>query len=330
MKLSARTASQSLGIGDAPRARVGRKASLLHELSSNRVLFLMILPALLFFIVFSYLPMAGLVVAFKDFNFRDGILGSPWVGLKNFRFLFIAGSFGGVIRNTILYNIAFMVTCNVAQVLFAIFISEIAFRSFKRVSQTLSFLPFFVSFVLVGEFAYNFFNYEHGSINTLLKSMGAAPVDFYSEPALWPFILTFFNGWRWLGYGSVIYLAAILAINQELYESAYIDGSNLFQSTWYITLPSLKPTFAILFLINIGQIFRGQFELFYQLVGSNAKLLGATDVIDTYVFRALVGSRSFNIGMGAAAGLLQSVLGFVALTLANSVLKRVHEDYAIF
>ncbi len=307
-----------------------KRVSLRSELARSKVLFLMILPAMAFFIVFSYLPMAGLIVAFKDFNFRDGILGSPWVGLKNFRFLFIAGSFGGVIRNTILYNVAFMITSNIAQVLFAVFVSEMAFRAFKRVCQTLSFLPFFVSFVLVGVFAYNFFNYEHGSINTFLESLGMERVDFYAQPAAWPFILTFFNAWRWLGYGSVIYLASILSINQELYESAFIDGSNLFQSTWYITLPSLKPTFAILFLINVGQIFRGQFELFYQLVGNNARLLGVTDVIDTYVFRSLVGSKSFNIGMGAAAGLLQSVLGFAALALANGVLKRVQEDYAIF
>ncbi len=308
----------------------GRKGSLLAELSKNKLMFMMIIPALVFFIIFSYLPMAGLVLAFKDYNFRDGIFGSPWVWFKNFKFLFIAGSFGGVLRNTVLYNLAFMITCNIAQVLFAIFISEIAFRAFKRVCQTLSFLPFFVSFVLVGVFAYNFFNYEYGSINLLLRSMNVEPVNFYAEPAIWPFILTFFNGWRWLGYGSVIYLAAILSINQELYESAFMDGSSLFQSTWYITLPSLKPTFAILFLMNIGQIFRGQFELFYQLVGNNPRLLGSTDVIDTYVFRALVGSHSFNIGMGAAAGLLQSVLGFAALAFANYILKRIQDDYAIF
>ena len=307
-----------------------KKPTLYSELSKNKIMFLMLVPVLLYFIIFSYLPMTGIVLAFKNYNFRDGIFGSPWSGLDNFKFLFIAGSFGTVIKNTILYNIAFMITCNIAQILFAIFISELASKIYKRVCQTLSFLPFFVSFVLVGVFAYNFFNYEYGSINVFLRSINVEPVNFYSKPGIWPFILTFFNTWRWLGYGSVIYLASILSINHELYEAAYIDGGSLLQSTWHITLPSLRPTFSILLLMNIGQIFRGQFELFYQLVGNNARLLEVTDVIDTYVFRSLVASQSFNVGMGTAAGLLQSVFGFLTLILANYIVKKVQEDYAMF
>lgn len=310
--------------------RINKKITLYSELSKNKIMFAMLVPACLFFIVFSYLPMTGIVLAFKDYNFQDGIFGSPWSGLKNFRFLFIAGSFGNVIKNTVLYNIAFMVIGNIAQVLFAIFISEITGKIYKRVCQTMSFLPFFVSYVLVGVFAYNFFNYEYGSINVFLKSINVEPANFYSQPSIWPFILVFFNTWRWLGYGAVIYLASILSINHELYEAAYIDGGNLIQSTWYITLPSLKPTFAILFLMNIGNIFRGQFELFYQLIGNNARLLDVTDVIDTYVFRSLVASKSFDVGMGTAAGLLQSVFGFVTLIFANYVLKKIQDDYSMF
>ena len=309
---------------------MNRKITLYSEFKKNKLMFIMLIPVCLFFLLFSYLPMGGLILAFKEYTFKDGIFGSPWVGLANFKFLFIAGSFGAVIKNTILYNIVFMITSNIAQVLFAIFISELVSKIYKRVCQTLSFLPFFVSFVLVGVFAYNFFNYEYGSINMFLKSINVEPVNFYSQPGIWPFILVFFNIWRWMGYGSVIYLAAILSINHELYESAYIDGGSLLQSTWYITLPSLKPTFSILLLMNIGQIFRGQFELFYQLVGNNTRLLEVTDVIDTYVFRSLIASRSFNAGMGTAAGLLQAVFGFVTLILANYIVKKVQEDYALF
>uniref|UniRef100_UPI000A06DC75 ABC transporter permease n=1 Tax=Caldanaerobius polysaccharolyticus TaxID=44256 RepID=UPI000A06DC75 len=288
----------------------------------------MLLPAVIYYFIFSYIPMTGVVLAFKRFNFRDGIWGSPWVGFDNFKFFFISGQAFKVTRNTILYNLAFIVINTILQIAMAIFISEMRGKYFKKVSQSIMFFPYFISWVIVSVIVYNFFNYEHGIFNSLLKFVGFKPVDIYSMPVAWIFIIILFNAWKNVGYGSVLYLAAIMGIDQEIYEAAAIDGANIFQRIIYVTIPGLVPTMIILILLAIGNIFRGDFQMFYQLVGNNGPLFDVTDVIDTFTFRSLLQTNEF--GMAAASGFYQSVFCFVTILLANFLVKKYDKDYSLF
>ena len=288
----------------------------------------MLVPAVLYFVVFSYIPMAGSIVAFKRFNYNQGIFASPWNGLENFRFFFISGQAWKVTRNTFLYNIMFMITGNALQITLAILLVEIRSKTFRKVSQTMMFLPYFISWVVAGTFVYNLFNYEFGTINTLLKSLGLQPIDVYSNPSAWKYILLFFNSWKWAGYGSVVYLAAILGIDAELYEAAQIDGAGVLARIRRITLPLLTPTVIVLVLLNIGRIFRGDFDMFFQLVGDSGNLFEATNVIDTFVFRALM--RNSDFGMASAAAFYQSVLCFGTILFVNFIIGKINKDYALF
>lgn len=288
----------------------------------------MALPAIVFFILIDYVPMAGIVIAFKDYDFREGIFFSPWAGFDNFRFFFLSGKAWLITRNTILYNGAFLILGIVTELSVAIFVAELPGRYFKKTAHSLLFFPYFISWVLVGAFAYNLFNYEFGTINSILRTIGLQPIDIYGLPSAWRYILTGANLWKWTGYGSIIYLAAIMGINPELYESASIDGANIFQKTFRITLPMLKPTIVILFLLNLGRILRGEFEMFYQLVGNNGQLYRATDIIDTFVFRSLI--RSFDVGMASAANFYQSVFSFGVVVITNWMVRRHNNEYALF
>jgi putative aldouronate transport system permease protein len=300
----------------------------IKEIRKNYLLFIMLIPAIVYFIIFHYLPMAGVVLAFKNYNYVGGIFGSPWVGFNNFRFLFVSGTVWKITSNTILYNIAFITVSVFLQVTIAILISEVTQKWFRKLSQTFLFLPYFVSYVLLGAFVYNLFNYEHGTFNTIMGNFGLPKIDMYSTPGAWKYILMFFYQWKSIGYGTVIYLATITGISAEYYEAARIDGSNKWQEIRHITIPLLKPTIIIIVLFAIGHIMRGQFELFYQIVGDNGQLYEATDIIDTYVFRML--TKTFDIGIGAAVGLYQSTFGLVVILLVNWIVKKTHEDYALF
>ncbi|TYP76635.1 ABC transporter permease [Paenibacillus methanolicus] len=304
------------------------KTPFLRDLHRYKTLLLMLLPALLFVLLFQYTPMLGLVLAFKEYTYAKGILGSDWAGIDNFRFFFISGDVWRVTRNTVLYNAAFIVINLVLQVGIAVMLSEIRSRWFKKISQSLMFLPFFISWVVVGTIAYNLLNYEHGTVNTLFGAAGIDPVNFYSTPGVWPFLLVFFNAWKAVGYGAVFYLAAIMSIDQEMFEAAETDGANAFQRIWYITIPCLKPTMMILTLLAVGQIFRGDFGLFFNMVGGNGLLFSATDVIDTFVYRSLVENNE--IGMSAAIDFYQSVLCFVTILLVNGIVRRTDKDSALF
>ncbi|CAM4510819.1 putative aldouronate transport system permease protein [Paenibacillus endophyticus] len=304
------------------------KTPFIHDLIRYKTLLLMLLPALLFVLLFQYTPMLGLVLAFKEYTYAKGIIGSDWVGINNFKFFFISGNAWMVTRNTVLYNAAFIAINLVLQVGVAIMLSEIRSRWFKKVSQSLMFLPFFISWVVVGTIAYNLLNYEHGTVNSLFRAAGIDPVNFYGTPGVWPFLLVFFNAWKAVGYGAVFYLAAITSIDQEMFEAAETDGANVFQRIWYITLPSLKPTMMILTLLAVGQIFRGDFGLFFNLVGGNGLLFNATDVIDTFVYRSLVENNE--IGMSAAIDFFQSVLCLVTILIVNGIVRRTDKDSALF
>lgn len=190
------------------------------------------------------------------------------------------------------------------------------------------FLPYFISWVVVGMIAYNFLNVEHGTINTLIAKLGGEKINFYGTTWVWPFILVFFSAWKNVGYGTVLYLAAIMGIDTEIYEAAQIDGANIFQRIFKVTIPCLVPTLIILTLLAVGNIFRGDFQMFYQLVGNNGPLFNATDVIDTFTFRSLI--QSGEVGMSAAAGLYQSVFCFITIVFTNFLVKKYDPDYSLF
>jgi len=300
----------------------------LYKVNKNKTLLLMLLPAVIFFFVFNYLPIVGIIVAFKSYNFSQGIFGSPWIGFDNFKFFFISGQAFIVTRNTVLYNLAFIFVNTVIQITMAILLSEIKNKYFKKLTQSLMFLPYFISWVIVGVITYNIFNFEHGTFNSLLKMFNMQAIDVYSKPIAWIFILILFCAWQGLGYGTVLYLAAIMGIDTEIYEAAEIDGANIFKRIKFITIPSLVPTITILTLLAVGNIFRGNFDMFYNIIGNNGTLFKATDVIDTFTVRALL--QSNNVGMAAAAGFYQSVFCFVTIMIVNTLVKKHDEDNALF
>ncbi|OAS21460.1 sugar ABC transporter permease [Paenibacillus oryzisoli] len=305
-----------------------RKKGFFYELRKNKLLFLMIAPTLIFFFINSYVPMVGIYFAFTRFDFNGGLFGSPFVGLANFEFLWKSGVLWTLTRNTVAYNLAFIVFLNVTAIFCAILLSEMTGKFFKKLTQSVMFLPYFISFVLLNAIAYNMFNYDTGFVNTTLKSWGSGPVDIYNTPSSWVFLLIMFYVWKNVGYTMVIYLATITGISDEYYEAATIDGANIFQRIWFITIPMLKPTFIILLLFALGSIMKGQFDLFYQLIGNNGILYNATDILDTYVFRSL--KVTFDIGMATSAGLFQSIFGFVLIMTVNYLIKKSNDEYALF
>ena len=300
----------------------------LKKLHKYRVYLLMLAPAVIYTLIFAYYPMTGVVMAFKKYNYAGGIWGSPWNGLENFRFFFLSGQAGLVTRNTVLYNLLFIVVGTFTQVAVAVFLTEIHGKRFRKISQSMMFLPYFISWVIVGVMAFNIFSSDYGFLNRLITALGGEKIAFYTKPKAWPFILVFFNLWKGVGYGSVMYLAAIMGIDTSIYEAAAIDGANVFQRIFKVTIPMIMPTTIILFLLSIGGIFKGNFDMFYNLVGTNGLLYNYTDVIDTLTFRALVTNN--NYGMSAAVGLFQSVLCFITVVLVNKLVGRYDKDYTLF
>jgi len=320
-----------LGIQADGRARLRttrKKKGLLYELVHNRVMFLMLLPTLIFFLVNSYFPMVGIYYAFTQFDFNSSMFNSKFVGLQNFEFLWRSGTLVKLTMNTIGYNIAFIVLGNVLAIVCAILLSELNGKWFKKISQSVMFLPYFVSFVILSVIVYNLFNYDSGFLNTMLTQFGLDPVDVYSKPWAWIFLIIIFYLWKNLGYSMVIYLAAITGISDEYYEAAKIDGANIFQRIWYITVPMLKSTFVVLLLFALGSIMKGQFDLFYQLIGNNGLLYNTTDILDTYVYRSL--KVTFDVGMATAAGVYQSLFGFVLIMTVNYIIRKINDDYSLF
>ena len=301
---------------------------ILYELKKNRILFIMFLPAALYFLIFAYLPMPGIVVAFKDFNYTDGIFLSKWVGLENFRFFILSGKLLNITQNTVLYNLIFLAVNTCFEVTTAIILAELAGKRYKKICQSITFLPHFVSWVVVSAFAYNLLNYEIGTVNSLIRMTGKQPMDFYNTGWYWYIIMPVACAWKHVGYGAVVYLAAVMGIDRQCYEAAEIDGTSLFQRIKYITLPLLVPTMVTLALLRMGRILRGDFEMFYQMVGGSSLIFKYTDVIDTFVFRSLI--QSSDIGMASAAGFYQSVFCFVFIMATNSAIKKYKSDYALF
>lgn len=305
-----------------------RKDGLLSELKRNKQLFVMLVPALLIVVVFNYLPMSGLLLAFKNYQYNLGIFDSPWAGLENFNYFFASGTGLQVTWNTIYFNVINLVTSQLLAIVIAIVFNEMRAKHFKKVSQSIIFLPYFVSWIIVGAFVYNIFNFESGTMNSTLRGLGMEPVDMYGSPDVWVYVIVFFNSWKWVGYNSIIYIAAISGIDQECYEAADIDGANVWQKIQRITIPSIMPTIIIILLLNVGRILRGDFQMYYQIIGNNGQLFNATDVIDTFVFRSLI--TTGDIGMTAAATFYQSVFCFITIWAVNALVKRNHKEYALF
>ena len=297
------------------------------QVRKNRTLLCMLLPALLYVVIFSYIPMFGITIAFKDYNYNGGILGSPWCGFKNFEYLKISGKLWALTRNTLLYNLAFIVFGIIFEVGFAVMLSEITKKTFKKVTQAFMFLPYFISWVVVSTIMLNIFG-QNGVLSNVLAHFGIEDFSIYQQIRQWPVIMVAIRIWKQTGYGTVVYLAAIAGLSQEMFEAASIDGASIWQKIRYITIPGLKPTIFIMFLLSVGNIFRGDFGMFYQLVGNNQLLLETSDVIDTFVYRSLITSP--NIGMSAAAGFYQSVLCFVTIVSVNWLVKKVGPDYTLF
>lgn len=316
------------GINRSKKTVKFKKDGLLYEIKKNKSIYFMILPGILFFLIFAYIPMVGVITAFKDYDIKKGIFGSSWNGFDNFKFFFSSGDALKITFNTFYLNLLFLIFSTVISVALAIFLNGLTTNSFKRVSQSVMFLPYFVSWAIVGIITQGFFASDNGAINSFLKMLNVEPVSWNSSPGLWPVILVIFYIWKWCGYNLVIYLATITGFDMECYEAASIDGANKFQQIRYITIPLLMPTILVLALLQIGKIFYGDFGMFYSIIGDNGMLYATTDVIDTYVYRALRQMSDF--GMASAIGVYQSVMCFVMVFGSNLLVRKYQSDGALF
>ena len=291
--------------------------------------YIMLVPGFAYLLMNNYIPMAGLVMAFQKVNFNKGIFGGDWVGLENFKFLFKSSDIWLIIRNTLGYNLIFLAGGPVLGILVAVFLNEVKQRIPARIYQTVILLPYLISITVLTYLAYAFLSNDNGMLNKIvLPFLGKDPVQWYGEVKYWPAILIFINFWKSFGFSSVIYLASIVGINMDYYEAASLDGASKWKQFTMITLPLLKPTIITLTIIGLGGIFRSDFGLFYQVPLNNGALFKATQTIDTYVFRGLTSAS--NLGLSAAAGFLQSFIGFLTVMAANLVIRKISESDALF
>lgn len=308
------------------------KKTFISRMKANRQLLMLSLPGAIWFILFAYLPMFGIIVAFKKFRLSGGfvksLINSEWCGFDNFRFLFYSGDMWIVFRNTVLYNMIFIILGIILPILVALMLNEIRKKSLAKIYQSSMFLPYFLSWVVVSYFIYTFLNPEMGLVNGILQSVGKDGIAWYSEKKWWPFIIIFVSQWKGIGYNTVVYLASICGIDKTYYEAAVIDGASKFQQIRYITIPLMKPVITILFILSVGRIFSADFGLFYQIPRNSGTLFDVTNVLDTYVYRALMASGE--IGMSSAAALFQSTIGFILIMIANKIVSIIDSDNALF
>jgi putative aldouronate transport system permease protein len=310
-----------------------RMKRLWDDLYKNRIWLLMVLPGTVWLLLFSYLPMFGQVLAFKKFRIHpDGffasVMTSEWVGWDNFKYLFSTNDAWVITRNTILYNLVFIVLGLVAAVVTAILLSELVNKKLSKFYQTGMLFPHFISWVIGSYFVFTFLSTDYGLVNDVLGWFGKEPISWYSESKYWPFIIVFMSLWKGIGYGSIVYLAAIVGIDKAYYEAAMIDGASKWKQIKHVTLPMLKPLMIILTIMNIGRIFNSDFGLFYQVPRDSGALYSVTNVIDTFVYRGLMNLG--DIGMSTAAGLYQSAVGFMLVIITNYIVRKVDEESALF
>jgi len=291
--------------------------------------YIMVLPGCIYLLVNNYIPMYGIIIAFKKLNFQKGILGSDWAGLDNFKFLFATKDSWVITRNTLLYNVAFFIVGTILAIAMAILINEVTSKVASKLYQSLILLPYLMSWVVVGYLVYTFLSGEAGLINkSILEPLGLDKINWYMEKKYWPFILLLVNTWKGIGYSMIIYFSNVVGISQDYYEAARIDGATKWQQIKKITLPLLKPTVITLFILSIGQIFRSDFGLFYQIPKNSGPLYDVTRTLDVYVFQALM--KNSDYAMSSAAGAYQSVVGFICIVIANQVVKKFNKDSALF
>lgn len=295
----------------------------------NLPLFLIALPGIVYLIINNYVPMFGVFLAFKDYSLTKGVFGSDWCGFKNFEFLFKTKDAWIMTRNTILYNLVFIILGTVIAIAIAIMMCELGEKTRVKFYQAALLLPNLLSWVVIGFIAYAFLNADTGFINkTILAGLGMSSVSWYSTPGPWPVILVIVNLWKNMGYQSIVYMASISGIDKSIYEAAAVDGATKMQQIFRITLPMLRSTVITLVLMSIGRIFYSDFGLFYQVPQNSGALFSVTQTIDTYVYRGLMELN--DVGMSAAAGLYQSVVGFVLVIIANGIVRKVDSDNALF
>lgn len=305
------------------------KSPFIKAINKYWVLYLMMLPATIFIIVNNYLPMFGIIISFKSINYQLGILKSPWIGFDNFKFLFASDSAWVMTRNTLGYNFVFITLNLIIGVAFAIMFNEMRRSSLAKLHQSIMFVPFFLSMVVVSYLVYGFLGHEHGYLNkTILPSLGMKPIQWYSEPLYWIFILPIVNVWKSIGYHTVIYMAAVIGINTEYYEAALIDGASKWQQIRKITIPLISPVIITMVLLQIGRIFYADFGLFFQVTRNAGAVFSTTQVIDTYVYRTFL--TMGDIAMSSAAGLYQSVIGFILVLSVNFLVRRFSKENALF
>lgn len=305
----------------------------LKNVMKNKELLLLAVPGLIWFAVFSYLPLAGNVIAFKNFRIFEGgfinsLFQSEWVWFNNFKFLFTSSDTWIILRNTILYNGVFIILNTLVPIAIAIALSELWSKRASKMYQSIMFFPYFISWVVVSYFVFAFLDPTKGMVNRMIQESGGEFVNFYLEERYWPWILIFLNIWKGLGYGTVMYLASIMGIDRSYYEASMLDGAGKWQQIKYITLPFLKPVVIILFILAIGKILNSDFGLFYQVPRNSGALFGVTQTLDTYVYRAMTGLG--DIGMSSAAALFQSSVGFVLVLISNFIIKRIDGDSSLF
>jgi putative aldouronate transport system permease protein len=289
----------------------------------------MMLPTAVVLLINNYLPIAGLFIAFKSVNYVDGIFGSPWNGINNFKFLFTTSDAWIITRNTILYNAVFIASNIVFAIVFAMMLNELRSRLFPKIYQASMFFPFFLSMVVVSYLVFAFLSKGSGFMNNnVLPWLGMEPVNWYQEPKYWPYLLPLVNIWKNIGYYTVFFVASMVTISHEYYEAAVIDGASKWQQAIRITLPQLMPLVIVLTLLQIGRIFYADFGLFYQVTLNSGAIYETTNVIDTYVYRALLTFGDF--GMSSAASFYQSVVGFTLVFLSNLVVRKLDRDNALF
>ena len=308
-----------------------REKGLLRDLKRNSPLMLMMIPGLIVLFFNSYLPMAGIVMAFQKINYdRLAFLGD-WAGFKNFEFFFKTTDAWIITRNTIAYNVVFIFLGLVTSVFFAISLNELINRTLSKFYQTMMFLPYFMSYIVISYIVFALLGFDKGFVNKgILEPLGHASVNWYMEPKYWPFILTILDTWKGAGYSSVVYLAAIVNMDTSYYEAARIDGATKWQQIKWITLPMLKPMMIILTIMAVGKIFNSDFGLFYTVPMNSGGLYNVTSTIDTYVYRTMASASGANFNMSAAAGLYQSLVGFVCVLVTNRIVKKVESEYALF
>ena len=300
----------------------------LKELTTNKAMFLMLLPPFLLVLINYYLPMFGIIIAFKEFNYQDGFLHSAWSGFKNFEFLFKSDAAWRITRNTIGYNLAFIMLNLVFAVVIALILNELRNKLAAKFYQSVIFLPYFLSWVVVAYLVLAILSPDGLYNKSIAPLLNLSGIDWYTQPQYWPFILPIVNLWKTIGYGIVIYLAGITGIDQEYYEAAVLDGASKLQQIKSITLPFLVPLMIVTTLMALGNIFRSDFGLFYQVPMQNGLLQETTDVLDTYIYNALI--YSGDLGMSSAAGFYQSVVGFITVLFANWVVGKISTENKIF